>query len=684
MKKLLTILLFIHGAAQAQTSVNANTFSGFVLSNGVGDIAALEAGIAGLPTTGYYTVIINSGQVDIEETFEITRNYTTIQGAGADLTIFKVKSNMVQTSFGMIRTVQSVDYNATVPIEVVATSNQFTLANASTLLDVGDLVYLNGPLRFTTETNDTYDNGMLDIITAINGSTVTVKWASPETYTATAITTYTPKRDINIDAITLDLRGRKDGRGIWFDYAYNCKITNSIIFSDSLPPATVTEHLDIGVQLTGIDLTIENCYLHNINGWIGTRGSSYVINCDGSGITSNKNYIRDSYNGMTSGGRVYFSQGLKYTNNTVYKDKGGGGTQDFHGNTAGEISFNNIFSGPESNAMINVRYKNTWVHHNTINIRYNDKDMRVILLFENPLTNIKIDSNYLDVTVAAPSFLLAPIYNYQTTPITDLKMRGNVFVGGGVSEITEGALSGFEFTGNFLKGNTASTGKPPTFRVNNTTTSGSISNNTWVYRANYPGSDFALFMVAASSGNLTLNNNKLYYEAAHDNTPLRFDAGGYTISNTTKYSSNSSLILENNGAVNTKSNNVVLAATTSPAEPTHAGHLYNYLPVSFAGNDANITVSSVTLNGSGTDYYGTIVSYLWTKVGGAAGTITSPTAATTTVTGLTTGTHEYQLQVTDDKGGTATDIVQVIVGTVTNSKKVPIPTGNKVRFKKAF
>ena len=90
----------------------------------------------------------------------------------------------------------------------------------------------------------------------------------------------------------------------------------------------------------------------------------------------------------------------------------------------------------------------------------------------------------------------------------------------------------------------------------------------------------------------------------------------------------------------------------------------NKAPVSNAGNDINITLpqNSVSLNGSGTDSDGTITTYAWTKVSGpAAFSIGSPQSAQTTISGLVEGVYEFQLMVTDNAGGTATDLVQVIV-----------------------
>lgn len=101
----------------------------------------------------------------------------------------------------------------------------------------------------------------------------------------------------------------------------------------------------------------------------------------------------------------------------------------------------------------------------------------------------------------------------------------------------------------------------------------------------------------------------------------------------------------------------------------------NMLPVANAGPDRIITLpaNSTTLNGSGTDTDGTVVSYNWVKITGpAAGTISSPNAAVTGLTALVQGLYRFQLTVTDNAGGIGRDTVQVTVNPAAN---IP-PTAN--------
>lgn len=71
---------------------------------------------------------------------------------------------------------------------------------------------------------------------------------------------------------------------------------------------------------------------------------------------------------------------------------------------------------------------------------------------------------------------------------------------------------------------------------------------------------------------------------------------------------------------------------------------------------------TTTLSGTGTDTDGSITSYVWRKVSGpGGGTITSPTAAVTTVSGLVPGIYLYELTVTDNQGSSGADTVQITV-----------------------
>lgn len=102
----------------------------------------------------------------------------------------------------------------------------------------------------------------------------------------------------------------------------------------------------------------------------------------------------------------------------------------------------------------------------------------------------------------------------------------------------------------------------------------------------------------------------------------------------------------------------------------------NVPPTVSAGTNQTITLptNSVTLTATASDADGTIASYSWLKVSGpAGGTITTPAAFQTSVTGYTNpGTYSYSVTVTDNQGATATSVVQVVVNASPPPNQPPV------------
>jgi hypothetical protein len=95
-----------------------------------------------------------------------------------------------------------------------------------------------------------------------------------------------------------------------------------------------------------------------------------------------------------------------------------------------------------------------------------------------------------------------------------------------------------------------------------------------------------------------------------------------------------------------------------------AVNLPNQPPVAHAGADQTITlpVNSVTLNGTGTDADGMIVSSQWSKIDGPAQfTMVSPAQGQTALNNLAAGIYQFELTVTDNQGATGKDTVMIIV-----------------------
>ncbi|PZR28103.1 MAG: hypothetical protein DI535_08070 [Citrobacter freundii] len=90
----------------------------------------------------------------------------------------------------------------------------------------------------------------------------------------------------------------------------------------------------------------------------------------------------------------------------------------------------------------------------------------------------------------------------------------------------------------------------------------------------------------------------------------------------------------------------------------------NKAPTANAGSDKAISLptSSVTLSGSGIDEDGTISTYSWTKTAGPAQySISNANISNPTITQLTEGTYTFRLTVTDNKGATGYDDINVVV-----------------------
>jgi predicted peptidase len=97
-------------------------------------------------------------------------------------------------------------------------------------------------------------------------------------------------------------------------------------------------------------------------------------------------------------------------------------------------------------------------------------------------------------------------------------------------------------------------------------------------------------------------------------------------------------------------------------------------PTANAGSGQTITLptNSITLTGSGTAGSGhTISSYGWTKISGGTATITSPSSASTTVTGLVQGTYVFRLTVTNNAAATATSDVTITVNAASGGTYAP-------------
>lgn len=173
--------------------------------------------------------------------------------------------------------------------------------------------------------------------------------------------------------------------------------------------------------------------------------------------------------------------------------------------------------------------------------------------------------------------------------------------------------------------------------------------------------------------------------------------GSVTSYQWTKISGPASFAIVNSSAAQTAVNNLIQGiyqfkltvtdnqgATASDTVSVTVNAASNTPPVANAGSDQSITLpaNSVTLNGSGLDTDGTIVSYAWSKTSGPSTfSITSPASQNTTVTGLVGGSYIFRLTVTDNNGAVATDDVQITVTSGCNGvRRIILPGGDGGKY----
>ncbi len=156
-----------------------------------------------------------------------------------------------------------------------------------------------------------------------------------------------------------------------------------------------------------------------------------------------------------------------------------------------------------------------------------------------------------------------------------------------------------------------------------------------------------------------------FYVSANSLGKRKNSAGGIVVGDYQNTFHKSGNYICNNIATAGGSTNVIIEEPTIPVYfSTNCSSTSNQAPVANAGVNQTITLptSSVTLSGSGSDADGTISSYGWVKLSGpSSGTITSPSSASTTVTGLAQGTYQFVLTVTDNGGATGKDTVDIVV-----------------------
>jgi hypothetical protein len=121
-------------------------------------------------------------------------------------------------------------------------------------------------------------------------------------------------------------------------------------------------------------------------------------------------------------------------------------------------------------------------------------------------------------------------------------------------------------------------------------------------------------------------------------------------------------VTDNKGAVGKDTMQVTVNAVAIKAGLLNA--TANQPPTANSGGNQTIIlpINTVALNGSGKDINGTVVIFFWRKISGpSSGIITNANSATTTVSEMVQGVYQFELKVTDNKGVTGRDTMQVTV-----------------------
>jgi hypothetical protein len=113
---------------------------------------------------------------------------------------------------------------------------------------------------------------------------------------------------------------------------------------------------------------------------------------------------------------------------------------------------------------------------------------------------------------------------------------------------------------------------------------------------------------------------------------------------------------------------------TEAREYSTSESVTNTPPTASAGFDKSVTLptNSVTLTGTASDTDGSVASVEWRQVSGSANTVLSGiTSKTLAVSNLTEGIYSFVFTVTDNDGGTHSDVAQIMVSATTPTNIIP-------------
>ncbi|WP_426293746.1 right-handed parallel beta-helix repeat-containing protein [Dyadobacter endophyticus] len=237
--------------------------------------------------------------------------------------------------------------NTSVSINIYDGSAEFTMANASTLLRVGDMVRIEGPGSYPKGelTNPLYSSGHLSQIKRIVGDVVTMTDAAIEPFTGTKIYTYKTLdaieiSDLNFDHGTFGTPGTSQVFGsLSLSYCTNAKVTGGKYRGNGLG--------QIGLIIdSNINTFVQQLDVDGYSNLVGSSPIGYGISMTGHNVTLFKNRVSECKHSLATSDRRFMSTGLIMDSNICYGLKTLGNTAplDYHANARGKAINNTVYS----------------------------------------------------------------------------------------------------------------------------------------------------------------------------------------------------------------------------------------------------------------------------------------------------------------------------------------------------
>jgi predicted esterase len=263
----------------------------------------------------------------------------------------------------------------------------------------------------------------------------------------------------------------------------------------------------------------------------------------------------------------------------------------------------------------------------------------------------------------------------------------SLFVSAWQSYDPDGAIVAYNWakisgpTNNILSPNSSSTwikNMQPgahTFRLTVTDNQGAKGYDTLVIRI-FGGGNQAPIARAGADQSITLPANSVTLNGSTSSDPdgsitaYLWDkiAGpaAFTISNPTSASTNVSGLVQGTYQFRLRvTDNAGATALDTVQIIVSSGTLPNQLPIAVAGNDIQLTLPQDSLLVSAwqsSDPDGSITAYQWTKLSGpTGGNLLTPNNSSCWIKGMTVGTYQFQLRVTDNAGAFGFDTLQIFI-----------------------